>query len=197
MTKFALGYLTDAHDGAISAAILTLGELILHAARSSDLEGVTQLVASILPFMQSEVAQIRLDTTSRFQLLGETSADAAFAVYDSVLPVLTARAQDPNGPVRTAVVGACHTMLQFHVADGFDRAEKLVGTYHAKAMKRNANDATAMLLFVKKSVAKAKVGPVTDELWASTQQGETLSDPSSSSSSGPAAEDEDDDEDDE
>jgi hypothetical protein len=179
IAKFALAGLSDAHTGVQSAAILLAGELIVHAAKINDLESVAQLSAAILPLLQSEVAQVRLDVASRFQLLGEASAEASASVYDLVVAALVGRAQDPNALVRQAVVGATHCLFQFHRADddAFERAEKLVGSYHARAMKRSANDATAAVLFIKKSVARAKVAPVVDDLWASTKQGETLADP--------------------
>jgi len=178
ITKLAMTGLADPHTGVLSAAILLAGELMLHAAKTNDLDSVVSLAAAIIPqLVSNETAQVRLDAASRFQLLGEVSADASTAVYDTVVPGLVARAQDPNGPVRQAVVGACHTLFQFHVADGFEAAEKRLGAYHTRAMKKNANDAQALILFAKKSVARAKPSPVEDDLWASTKQGETLADP--------------------
>ncbi len=58
-------------------------------------------------------------------------------------------------------------------------------------MKKNANDAQALLLFVKKSVARAKPSPVVDDLWASTKQGETLADPNAAAAAAAADSDED------
>ena len=193
ITKFAVGYLSDSHDSVISSALLTVGALLVYSAKRGDMDTVVQLSAVVVPFLQSEVAQIRLDAVSRFQLLGESTEELSAALYDTVVPGLVSRAQDPNGPVRMAVVGACHTLFQFHVADGFDRAEKLLGTYHARAMKKDASAATALVLFVKKSVARAKVAPVVDELFASTAQGETIVEASASSSSSAAAADDDED----
>jgi len=179
ITKLALAGLRDAHNDVLCAAILLTGELLVHAAKLNDLAAVAALSSALIPLVQSEVAQVRQEAVSRFQLLGEASAEASASVYDAVVPGLVSRAQDPNGNVRQSVVGATHCLFQFHRSgdDAFERAERLVGSYHARAMKKNANDATAMLLFTKKSVARAKVQPVADELWASTRVGESLADP--------------------
>lgn len=181
MIGFGLRFLQDKQVNVVCAAILCLGELMLHAARSGDVESVQRIASALAPQILHDVAQVRQDAASRFQLLGETSASASAAVLDAVVPSLLSRSQDSNGPARAAVVGALHTLFQFHTVDGLEAGEKAVGAYYTRAAKKDAASATALKLFVQKSVARAKISPVQDELWNNTQQGESLAEASSSS----------------
>jgi hypothetical protein len=185
--KFVLSFLSDAHPTVISASILALGELMLHAARTNDADTVITIAKTLAPFIMSDVAQIRQDTATRFQLLGEASLESSVLVYEHIVPHLLSRSVDSNGPVRSSIVGAMHALFQFHV--DFEKAEKLLGAYHAKASKKDAGAATALLIFVKKSVAKATITQVQDELWQS-KQGESLADGSASSTAAAEEDDE-------
>ena len=170
---------------------------MLQSAKTNDADTIVTIAKALAPFIMSDVAQIRQDTASRFQLLGESSLESSVLVYEWIVPHLLSRSVDSNGPVRSAIIGAMHTLFQFHTPD-FEKAEKLLGAYHAKASKKDAGAATALLIFAKKSVARATISPVKDELWSGAQ-GESLVDPSAavSSSSADAKEDEDDEDDDE
>lgn len=173
--KFALAHLNDSQSFVVSAAILALGELMLHASRTGDNDTVVTIAKSLSPFVLHDVAQVRQDTASRFQLLGEQSVDSSVLVYEYIVPNLLSRSVDSNGPARLAIIGAMHTLFQFQ--GDFEKAEKLLGAYHAKATKKDASAATALVIFIKSKVAKAVITPIVDELWKNGQ-GESLADPS-------------------
>jgi len=183
LISFVLPYLEDDHPNVIAACIHAVGELMLVSARVGDTESVVSLAQSLVPLLQSDAATLRQEAARRFQLLGESSVEGSLAVLDVAIPALLTRSQDSNGPVRLCIIGAMHTLFQFHREDGYERAMKLVEKWQQKTSKRDAQQATATGLFVQKSVAKAKVTPIVDEMWKNDIVGESQAQSASSSSS--------------
>lgn len=194
--KLLLTLLKDEHPAVKSSSILAIGEYLNYVASQptatsypSQNDVVLELLNSLAPLVSDDSSTVRQEACVRIQHFAElATAEMILLSLDILVPALLSRSTDTIGPVRHASQGAFYFLLQYH--KGQDRGDKVVNAYSTRLNKKDPSAATALVTYVRKSVAGRKTPKVNDE-WDLSTAAKIEDDSSSSSSSSSSSFDED------